>query len=69
MNLLGGEREDLVEGARIAVDADPAVKIHLYGKGVRPGRKVGHVNLAGDDMAALTERGLTAARTIVDKDS
>ncbi len=66
VNLLGGTREDLADGAWAAVAADPAVKIHLYGKGVRPGRKVGHVNLAGDDMAALTDRGLAAASVIVD---
>ena len=28
----------------------PDVKIHLYGKGFRPGRKVGHVTALGDDL-------------------
>ncbi len=31
--------------------ADPGVKVHLYGKTVRPGRKVGHVTALGDDLA------------------
>ena len=29
---------------------DPQLKIHLYGKDVKPGRKVGHVNTYGDDL-------------------
>ena len=28
--------------------ADPAVKVHIYGKPVRPGRKIGHVTVTGD---------------------
>jgi 5-(carboxyamino)imidazole ribonucleotide synthase len=48
----------------------PAAKIHLYGKGERPGRKVGHVNILGtpdgspDDtayVANLRERAERAA--------
>ena len=27
--------------------ADPGVKVHLYGKAVRPGRKIGHVTVLG----------------------
>ena len=26
---------------------DPDVKVHLYGKDERPGRKLGHVNVLG----------------------
>ncbi|WP_425296903.1 5-(carboxyamino)imidazole ribonucleotide synthase, partial [Nocardia abscessus] len=29
----------------------PEVKVHLYGKGERPDRKIGHVNILGDDVA------------------
>ncbi|MFI6027782.1 5-(carboxyamino)imidazole ribonucleotide synthase [Amycolatopsis magusensis] len=39
----------------------PDVKVHLYGKGERPGRKLGHVNLLGDDLADLRHRGKLAA--------
>jgi 5-(carboxyamino)imidazole ribonucleotide synthase len=28
----------------------PSAKIHTYGKAPRPGRKVGHVNVSGDDL-------------------
>jgi 5-(carboxyamino)imidazole ribonucleotide synthase len=38
----------------------PAVKVHLYGKEPRPGRKVGHVTAPGDDLPAL-RRDATAA--------
>ncbi|KUI39839.1 5-(carboxyamino)imidazole ribonucleotide synthase [Mycobacterium sp. GA-2829] len=39
----------------------PDAKVHLYGKGERPGRKIGHVNLTGDDIATLRERAERAA--------
>ena len=40
---------------------DPAVKVHLYGKGVRPGRKVGHVTAWGDDLDDVRARARHAA--------
>ena len=39
----------------------PQAKVHLYGKGVRPGRKIGHVNISGDDLADLRQRARHAA--------
>jgi 5-(carboxyamino)imidazole ribonucleotide synthase len=42
----------------------PEVKVHLYGKGERFGRKLGHVNVVGgrgDDVAGLRERAGRAA--------
>ncbi|MEV6903765.1 5-(carboxyamino)imidazole ribonucleotide synthase [Amycolatopsis sp. NPDC051372] len=39
----------------------PEVKIHLYGKQDRPGRKLGHVNFVGDDMDDLRNRALLSA--------
>jgi 5-(carboxyamino)imidazole ribonucleotide synthase len=41
--------------------ADPGVKVHLYGKQVRPGRKIGHVTVLGSDPAGLRERAARAA--------
>ena len=38
----------------------PAARVHLYGKAERPGRKVGHVNVLGDDLA-LARRTATLA--------
>ena len=40
---------------------DPGLKVHLYGKGVRPGRKIGHVNVSGTDLDDLRERASHAA--------
>ena len=34
----------------------PDVKIHLYGKGFRPGRKVGHVTLRAGSAEELAEK-------------
>jgi phosphoribosylaminoimidazole carboxylase PurE protein len=49
---------------------DPAVKVHLYGKEVRPGRKLGHVNLAGSGGAdALLARARHAADFIAGVDT
>jgi 5-(carboxyamino)imidazole ribonucleotide synthase len=39
----------------------PDAKVHLYGKGERPGRKIGHVNLLGEDVVELRERAERAA--------
>ncbi|MEX3653594.1 MAG: 5-(carboxyamino)imidazole ribonucleotide synthase [Mycolicibacterium fortuitum] len=39
----------------------PDAKVHLYGKGERPGRKLGHVNIIGADMEELRERAVRAA--------
>nr|WP_308161530.1 5-(carboxyamino)imidazole ribonucleotide synthase [Mycolicibacterium goodii] len=39
----------------------PDAKVHLYGKGERPGRKLGHVNVLGSDMDEVRERAVRAA--------
>ena len=66
VNLLGGAAEDLAPGARAALAADPDVKLHLYGKSVRPGRKIGHVTLIGEDPEDLLARAHRAERLIID---
>ncbi len=60
-NVLGGKYEDLYRSYLHVMAHDPGVKVHLYGKTVRPGRKVGHVNVYGDDLASLRERARHAA--------
>jgi 5-(carboxyamino)imidazole ribonucleotide synthase len=40
---------------------DPEVRVHVYGKEIRPGRKVGHVTVSGDDVPVLLERARHAA--------
>ena len=58
VNVLGGDDPDLYSRLVHVMAADPGVKVHLYGKQVRPGRKVGHVTVAGDDVAGAARPGL-----------
>jgi 5-(carboxyamino)imidazole ribonucleotide synthase len=46
----------------------PDVKIHLYGKGFRPGRKVGHVTALGTDLAEVRARARAAADYLANGD-
>jgi 5-(carboxyamino)imidazole ribonucleotide synthase len=46
----------------------PDVKIHLYGKGFRPGRKVGHVTALGSDLERVRERATAAADYLANGD-
>ena len=39
----------------------PEAHVHLYGKQERPGRKIGHVNVLGDDLESVRERAERAA--------
>ena len=58
---LGGDYPELYPAYRHLMARDPGLKIHLYGKQVRPGRKIGHVNVSGDDLDDLRERAAHAA--------
>jgi 5-(carboxyamino)imidazole ribonucleotide synthase len=44
----------------------PDVKLHWYGKGQRPGRKLGHVTALGDDLGEVRARAAAAARYLAD---
>jgi 5-(carboxyamino)imidazole ribonucleotide synthase len=46
----------------------PEVKIHLYGKGVRPGRKLGHVTARGADLSTVRDRARAAADYLANGD-
>ncbi|ROR90224.1 5-(carboxyamino)imidazole ribonucleotide synthase [Nocardioides aurantiacus] len=63
VNILGGTRETgrLYDGFPHAMARDPRLRVHLYGKELRPGRKVGHVNAYGDDLEDCLERARHAA--------
>lgn len=61
VNLLGGDLPDVYPAYRHVMARDPGLKVHWYGKGVRVGRKVGHVTVYGDDPAELRERAWHAA--------
>jgi 5-(carboxyamino)imidazole ribonucleotide synthase len=65
VNILGGDHgalsENLYGGYPHVFARDPRLKVHLYGKDVKPGRKVGHVTAYGDDLEEVRERALHAA--------
>jgi 5-(carboxyamino)imidazole ribonucleotide synthase len=63
VNILGGAAESgrLYDGFPHALARDPRLRVHLYGKDLRPGRKVGHVNAYGDDLDDCLERARHAA--------
>jgi len=44
----------------------PDVKLHWYGKGQRPGRKLGHLTALGDDLDEVRARAVAAARYLAD---
>jgi 5-(carboxyamino)imidazole ribonucleotide synthase len=61
VNVLGGDHDDLYRSYLHVMARDPGAKVHLYGKQVRPGRKVGHVTVSGDDLDAVRDRARHAA--------
>lgn len=63
-NVLGGEPGGISIDERLhhLFAAEPGAKVHLYGKQVRPGRKIGHVTVLGDDLADVRARAVRAAR-------
>jgi len=63
VNILGGPTDSgrLYDGLPHAMARDPRLRVHLYGKDLRPGRKVGHVNAYGDDLEDCLERARHAA--------
>ncbi len=60
-NVLGGDFPDMYAGYLHCMARDPGLKIHMYGKDVKPGRKVGHVNTFGDDLDDVRARARHAA--------
>jgi 5-(carboxyamino)imidazole ribonucleotide synthase len=60
-NVLGGEHDELYSAYRHVLARDPGVKVHLYGKAVRPGRKIGHVNVSARSLTDARARATHAA--------
>jgi 5-(carboxyamino)imidazole ribonucleotide synthase len=61
VNVLGGDYPDMYSAFLHCMARDPGLRIHMYGKDVKPGRKVGHVTVCGDDLDEVRERALHAA--------
>jgi 5-(carboxyamino)imidazole ribonucleotide synthase len=66
VNVLGGAVDDLEAQRAVVLAAEPDVKIHLYGKAVKAGRKVGHVTAYGDDLDDVLARARRAAQLFTD---
>ncbi len=67
VNILGGPVEGALDDRfAAAMAAHPAAKIHTYGKAPRPGRKVGHVNVAGADLDDVAYDARAAASHFLD---
>lgn len=66
-NVLGSALEDPGQAAATVMDRYPNVKIHLYRKGNRPGRKLGHVNVSGLSPEALLAEARAAADLLMGK--
>ena len=56
----GADPVDLLSAAL----TDPGVHVHLYGKGARAGRKLGHVTACGDDLDDVRRRARAAAAAL-----
>ncbi|MDA8440293.1 MAG: 5-(carboxyamino)imidazole ribonucleotide synthase [Propionibacterium sp.] len=69
-NVLGGTEDDLTGALQHCYARDRRVRVHLYGKEVKPGRKVGHVTAYGSDLADVSRRSLHVARYLMgDRDA
>jgi 5-(carboxyamino)imidazole ribonucleotide synthase len=61
VNVLGGTDPDVYDRYIHVMAADPGLRVHMYGKQVRPGRKIGHVTVLGSDLESLRDRARRAA--------
>jgi 5-(carboxyamino)imidazole ribonucleotide synthase len=52
-NILGKDKTDMYRPYLHLMARNPSLKFHMYGKEVRPGRKIGHVNVIGKDLVEL----------------
>ncbi|PZR54322.1 5-(carboxyamino)imidazole ribonucleotide synthase [Xylanimonas oleitrophica] len=60
-NVLGSRLEDLTDALPEVLGRFPDAKVNLYGKDVRPGRKLAHVNVSGSDLEQVRRRAVAAA--------
>ncbi len=60
-NVLGGQHPRMYPAYLHVMARDPGARVHVYGKGVRPGRKLGHVTVSGDRLEDCRQRAGHAA--------
>ena len=67
VNILGGS-DGVDPRDRLATAlAIPGVRVHLYGKEARPGRKLGHVTTLGDSIEECANRAWTAVEGLTNE--
>ncbi|GAB3914581.1 N5-carboxyaminoimidazole ribonucleotide synthase [Microlunatus endophyticus] len=65
VNVLGGSVSDLPAALLHCFARDPKLRVQLYGKDVKPGRKVGHVTAYGHDLASVRRRARHAGNYLM----
>lgn len=68
VNVLGSTLTDPHLAYRDVMSRYPALKIHLYGKSPRPGRKLGHVTAVGSDLAQARRAAWGGAALLMGED-
>ncbi len=63
-NIVGAPAGDLTRAQIERAMALDGVHLHLYGKEARPGRKIGHLTVLGDDLDTTRSRARAAAAII-----
>jgi 5-(carboxyamino)imidazole ribonucleotide synthase len=61
VNVLGSALDELTDALPAVLGAFPDARVNLYGKAVRPGRKLAHVNVSGTDLDEVRRRAQAAA--------
>jgi 5-(carboxyamino)imidazole ribonucleotide synthase len=64
INIVGSPAGDLTRAQVDRAMALEGVHLHLYGKEARPGRKIGHLTVLGDDLEPTRRQALAAAAIV-----
>ena len=66
LNLLGDHLMNATPEAWQKVFAHPEIHVHMYGKSeIRNGRKLGHLTVVGNDVAAAERLGRQVRSTLI----
>lgn len=67
-NFLGGSQQDIFGVYPQLMEAYPQAKVHFYGKAVKPGRKIGHINMvdSGQGLDLMRQQAQAAASLLTD---
>lgn len=68
VNLLGPDGPDRIATHLPHALEVPAAQVHLYGKASRPGRKIGHITVLGDDVEVARDQAWVATDRLVGGD-